>query len=118
MHVHINNLFSNIPATEPTEIFQTVLQYNNVKIERIVSTGQTSPVDQWYDQEQAEWVILLSGSARLQFAKNPTVVVLSAGDYVFIPAHEKHRVDWTDPELESIWLAVHIYEDCISHPPG
>ncbi|MEE9412562.1 MAG: cupin domain-containing protein, partial [Methylococcales bacterium] len=78
----------------------------SVRIERIISKGHTSPKPGWYDQEQHEWVVLLKGKAVIAFADKPSAT-LRAGDYISINAHEKHRVDWTDPEGETIWLAVH-----------
>lgn len=111
MNTRLNNIFSELPAQLPTELFQTLAENPHVKIERIISQGQASPPDFWYDQVHAEWVILLQGHARLQFAKDRTIITLTAGDYLFIPAHEKHRVDWTDPATISIWLAIHLYEN-------
>jgi cupin 2 domain-containing protein len=111
MSYPINNLFHNLPTSAQCEVFDTLLQHKQVKIERIVSKGQASLAEEWYDQAQAEWVILLAGNARLQFAKDKAIISLTAGDYIFIPAHEKHRVDWTDPATESVWLAIHLYEN-------
>ena len=111
MNSSLKNIFSELPEQLPVELFQTLVQNSHVKIERILSKGQASPPDFWYDQQQDEWVILLQGRARLQFAKDRTIITLTAGDYLFIPAHEKHRVDWTDPAMISIWLAIHLYEN-------
>jgi cupin 2 domain-containing protein len=86
------NLFENLPGA---------------RIERIVSTGQASPPGFWYDQEQAEWVLLLSGSAGLLIEGEDAPRVLGPGDYVEIPARKKHRVEWTDPKEPTVWLAVH-----------
>lgn len=110
MNSRLKNIFTELPALIPTELFQTLAQNQHIKIERILSTGQASPADFWYDQPHAEWVILLQGQARLQFAQDRTIITLAAGDYLFIPAHEKHRVDWTDPATISIWLAIHLFE--------
>ncbi|MDX2244117.1 MAG: cupin domain-containing protein [Leptolyngbyaceae cyanobacterium bins.302] len=77
-----------------------------MKIERIVSRGHTSPETGWYDQEQNEWVIVLQGEAVLSF-EHEEPLCLKVGDYINIPAHSKHRVDWTDPNQETIWLAIH-----------
>lgn len=89
------------------EYFETLLQRQHLRIERIVSTGQMTPEDSWYDQEWDEWVLVVRGSATLVFADTPQAVALQAGDYVLIPAHRRHRVSWTDPEQETLWLAVH-----------
>ena len=78
----------------------------NIQIERIISTGQTTPSGQWYNQELDEWVILLQGEAELCYA-DYTKIKLKAGDYLLIPAHTKHRVEYTSIEPPCIWLAVH-----------
>ena len=100
------NIFSNIPNNLPEEIFETIVANDKIKIERIVSKGQSSPKDFWYDQDQNEWVIVLEGKARLVFEGNETIN-LNKGDYINIPAHKKHRVEWTDPHVETIWLAIY-----------
>lgn len=101
------NIFTGIPPSLPAEIFETLWQNRQIRIERIISKGHSSPGDTWYDQEGDEWVLLLQGSAALQF-ENCAVVEMRAGDYLFIPARCKHRVIWTDPRRESIWLAIHL----------
>jgi cupin 2 domain-containing protein len=99
--------FFELPADRPTaELFETLLQQDFLKIERIISTGQTTPVGQWYDQAQDEWVLLLQGIARLSFADRPAQT-LQAGDYLYIPAHQRHRVEFTSTEPPCIWLAMH-----------
>ncbi len=109
MNPVINNILSNIPKQIPNELFQTLLSKDSLKIERIVSQGHYSSIDQWYDQIQDEWIILIEGQAKLQFKNDLTPIVLNPGDYLLIPAHTKHRVHWTDPKLKTIWLAIHIY---------
>jgi len=88
------------------EFFETLQETENIKIERIISTGQTTPPDEWYDQEKAEWVILLTGEAELTF-ENGNIKKLTAGDYLFIPPHQKHRVSYTSVEPACVWLAVY-----------
>ncbi|MCA2736677.1 cupin domain-containing protein [Microcystis sp. M158S2] len=88
------------------EKFEQIVSGNNIQIERIISTGQTTPSGQWYDQELDEWVILLQGEAELSYADD-TKIILKAGDYLFIPAHTKHSVEYTSIEPACIWLAVH-----------
>ncbi|MGR8935196.1 MAG: cupin domain-containing protein [Gammaproteobacteria bacterium] len=102
------NIFIGLPATLPDEKFETLLQNPHLRIERIISQGHVTPADTWYDQEDDEWVLLLQGSAALQFENRPATLEMHAGDYVFIPAHCKHRVTWTDAQQESIWLAIHM----------
>ena len=102
------NLFADLPAHLPAELVTKLLEAANVRIERIVSHGHASPADFWYDQPQAEWVIVLNGAARLQFEDG--AVEMKPGDFVNIPAHRKHRVEWTTTDEPTIWLAVH-YEE-------
>ena len=99
------NLFEKIPSCLPKETFDTLLCNNSVKIERIISKGHTSPESGWYDQEQHEWVLLIQGTAIITYDDGKEVN-LSKGDYLNIPAHIKHKVSWTDPSCETIWLAV------------
>lgn len=99
------NLYAKIPDEIPKEIFETLAGNKNIKIERIISQGHSSPKDFWYDQEETEWVILLKGNAKLQF-EGDKIIEMLPGDYINIPSHTKHRVEWTDPEVRTIWLAV------------
>lgn len=102
----IHNLFAGLPQNLSEELFATLVVTDTVRIERIVSKGHVSPADGWYDQDGNEWVILLRGAARLAF-DDGREVSMAPGDWLEIPAHRKHRVAWTDPEQDSIWLAVH-----------
>jgi len=104
----INNILADIPAQLPNELFSSLLLNEQVHIERIVSRGHCSDKYQWYDQAYDEWVILLQGAATLEFFGQTAHKKLQAGDYLLIPAHCKHRVDWTHPEMDSLWLAVHL----------
>jgi cupin 2 domain-containing protein len=103
------NLFADLSDHQPGELFQTLLTTAGVRIERIVSHGHASPEGFWYDQDQHEWVLLLRGAARLTFEGEPALH-LAPGSYVHIPAHRRHRVDWTDPTQPTVWLAIH-YDD-------
>lgn len=100
-----NNLFQNVPDKLPDEIFETIAQSENVKIERIVSDGHTSQPGFWYNQDQNEFVIVLKGNAVLEF-EDGTTKKMSEGDYQIIPAHQKHRVAYTDTIGKTIWLVV------------
>lgn len=102
------NLFAILPERLREEEITTLAALPGARIERIVSTGQASPLGFWYDQEQAEWVVLLSGSAGLLFEGEAAPRILRPGDYVEIPAHARHRVEWTDVEEPTVWLAVHV----------
>ena len=103
----IKNIFSGIKNQSPEEIFETIIKTNQFKIERIISSGQSTDKEKWYDQDIDEWVILLKGSAGLLFESNNEEIIMKPGDYVNIPAHQKHRVEWTDANEETIWMAVH-----------
>ena len=101
----MNNIFSALPPNLEAEVFETLVNSETVKIERIISKGHTTPESDWYDQTQNEWVIILQGEATLTF-EHGEKICLTTGDYLNIPAHQKHRVSWTDPNQETIWLAV------------
>jgi len=103
----IRNIFSDIGSALPDEQVEELLAAGTLRIERIVSTGQASPPDFWYDQNWTEWVLLLAGSAMLQFENDPEPRRLKPGDFLLIAPHTRHRVAWTDPAQATIWLAVH-----------
>jgi len=90
-----------------SEFFQNILCNQTIKIERIISEGHASPPDFWYDQDEYEWVILLKGMAQIRFKSAPEAITLSEGDYLLINPHERHRIEWTDPNQKTIWLAIH-----------
>ena len=100
------HLFHAIPAGLPVEISDCLLQSGSVRIERIVSKGQHSPPGFWYDQHEHEWVLLVRGEATLRFEQGNKTVRLTPGSYVNIAAHERHRVEWTAVDEETVWLAV------------
>lgn len=103
-----HNIF-DIPADlrVDEEFFETLASAEGLRIERIISHGQTTPKGQWYDQGEDEWVILLQGEASLQW-EDGSQSRLSAGDWVFIPAHRRHRVSNTTEKPPCVWLAIHI----------
>ncbi|MFL9823836.1 cupin domain-containing protein [Rhodoplanes sp. SY1] len=101
------NLFAGSETRRAEEVIATLLATPDLKIERIVSHGQASPPGFWYDQAWGEWVVLLSGTATLRFEKEAAPRDLRPGDFVHIPAHARHRVDATDPDGATVWLAVH-----------
>ena len=103
----IKNLLHDLPRTADQEQLVDLLKRPALRIERIVSTGQSSPPGFWYDQAHGEWVALLAGEARLRFEDEPAARTLRAGDFVDIAAHRRHRVDWTHPAEPTVWLAVH-----------
>lgn len=106
------NLLTNLPDARQAEVFQTLLeQRGGVRIERIVSWGQATPEGQWYDQDHEEWVLLLSGGAAVQLAGEADARRLEAGDWLHLPVHCRHRVAWTAPDQETVWLAIHWKND-------
>lgn len=107
MTFQFGSLFEQIPKELPDELVQTLCSSEQVRIERIVSRGQASPDGCWYDQEQSEFVLLVSGSAGLRIEGHDDILVLKPGDYLNIEAHLKHRVEWTAAECDTVWLAVH-----------
>jgi len=102
------NLLADLPITAlPAELMDTLLSRPGLRIERIVSTGQASPPDFWYDQDEGEWVLLLAGAARLRFADEIEARQLKPGDWLDIVPHRRHRVEWTHAEEKTIWLAIY-----------
>jgi cupin 2 domain-containing protein len=107
MTVEAGNLLASLPRGLAAEQMTELLASENVRIEHIVSTGQASPPGFWYDQDRAEWVLLLTGSAGLLIEGEAASRTMRPGDYLHIPAHRRHRVEWTDPAQPTVWLAVH-----------
>ncbi len=103
----IGNLFGHIPAQLSEEFVEILVKTTYFHMERIVSQGQATPPGQWYDQETHEWVALLSGGAGLLLEGDPEPVVMRPGDHLLIPARRRHRVEWTDPTQQTVWLALH-----------
>lgn len=103
------NLLASLPdGRTQEELFEPLLSQPGVRIERIVSTGQVTPPDEWYDQDDDEWVAVLAGAARLQIEDEPTERQLAVGDWLFLPAHCRHRVTWTQEHPATVWLAIHV----------
>lgn len=105
--VSSGNLLSMLPKKLKEEQFTELVASDHVRIERIVSRGQACGPDDWYDEQEAEWVLVLAGSARIIFEDEPEPRALAAGDYLYIPPRKRHRVAWTDPDEPTVWLAVH-----------
>ncbi len=102
----VKNFFETTSDKLPEELIEIISHNDSVKIERIISEGHSSPPGFWYDQETNEFVILLEGSAILKF-ENGQTINLKKGDYLTIPAHVKHRVEYTPSDRKTFWLAVH-----------
>jgi cupin 2 domain-containing protein len=100
------NLLRSLPDASAAECVDALMTRPGLRFERIVSLGQASPTGFWYDQAEGEWVLLLAGAARLRFAEEDEARLLGPGDWLEIPPHRRHRVDWTDPATPTVWLAV------------
>ena len=107
------NLFDNLPEDLAEEVVDVLVSRDGVRIERIISDGHASPDGFWYDQQDHEWVVVLHGSAVVEFRDDDTVH-LNCGDWLDIPAHRKHRVVATSDEDKTIWLAVFFPADSYS----
>jgi cupin 2 domain-containing protein len=102
----LKNLLADIPEQLPQELVEVLASAPGVRIERIVSHGHCSPDGFWYDQDDNEFVMLLSGAARLLFEGDAKPIEMKLGSYVNIAAHQRHRVEWTDPDVKTVWLVV------------
>jgi cupin 2 domain-containing protein len=101
------NLFDALPSVLATEELQTLVATGSLRLVRIVSTGQASPPEEWYDQPDHEWVVLLKGAAAIRFEDEDSARTLGPGDFLSIPAHVRHRVEWTAASEPTVWLALH-----------
>jgi cupin 2 domain-containing protein len=101
------NLLTGLPASQAEEQIERLVGEPNLRIERIVSTGQASPPGFWYDQPDDEFVVLLAGAATLRFEADDATLDLAPGDWVEIPARARHRVERTQADPPTVWLAVH-----------
>ena len=106
----MKNLFQSLPEALSEELVDLLVDNGSVRIERIVSTGHSSPDGQWYDQDDHEWVVVLRGQARLFFEGDDQPTKMRPGDFLNIPAHRKHRVEWTSSDEPTVWLTV-FYQD-------
>jgi len=102
----MKNLLTDLPPTKNEEIFEKIIQHPHFTLERIITSGQHTPEGQWYDQHQDEWVIVIQGQAQLDF-EDGEQHTMQAGDSLHIPAHRRHRVTWSDPKKNTIWLVLH-----------
>jgi cupin 2 domain-containing protein len=101
------SLFRNLPDATREERFEELSRVKSFRIERIISAGQVSPPGFWFDQPNEEWVLVVQGKAEISLLDPDETIRLSAGDWLMIAAHRKHRVEFTSRELPTIWLAVH-----------
>ena len=107
----VRNLFAALPQDEASEQVVELLSRPGLRIERIVSNGHASAEGYWYDQSLAEWVVVLRGHARLSFEDEAAPCLLGPGDFIDIAPHRRHRVEWTDPDEPTVWLAIHYRAD-------
>jgi cupin 2 domain-containing protein len=105
MVVTVRNIFADHDQGSDAEHFSTLFENGSVKVEKIVSHSYSSPAGFWYDQTEHEWVIVLRGTAALEFAGGQ-IVEMTEGDYVSIPRGLRHRVARTSKD--TVWLAVHL----------
>ncbi len=108
--IECGNLLADVAERHAEEQFAVLAETATAQIERIVSTGQASPPGFWFDQDWAEWVLLVAGSAGLLIEGESATRILRPGDYIELPAHVRHRVEWTDADAPTVWLAVHFRE--------
>ena len=106
----MDNLLADLPRRLHAEEVVELVGRGDVRIERIVSTGQATPEDEPYRQDHDEWVLLLAGAARV-WLDGRGERTLAPGDAILIPAGTMHRVAWTDPDEPTVWLAVHFGGD-------
>jgi len=102
----MKNIFDIKKLISSKEVIETILESKNIRIERIVSNGEISPKDFWYNQDNDEWVCLIQGTAIIEFEEEEEVK-LKEGDYLLIPAHKKHRVSFVSKNPNCIWIAIH-----------
>lgn len=107
MSTRPRNVLTDVPRALPAELVEELVRAPGVRLERIVSHGQHTPDGEWYDQEWDEWVVVLTGRATLRIEGEHDVVALAPGDSLLLPAHVRHRVEWTDPAADTVWLALH-----------
>ena len=100
------NLLFPLPDARAAERVDELLSRPGLRVARIVSSGQASAPGFWYDQTEGEWIVLLAGAARLRFADEAQARLLRPGDCLDIAPHRRHRVEWTDPDTPTVWLAV------------
>lgn len=103
----VHNLYTHSEAYTQGEVIESLLEGDQFRLERIVSGGQSTPPGEWYDQDESEWVVLLSGEAQVRFEASGDTLTLKPGDYIHLPARCRHRVESTAPDAATTWLALH-----------
>ena len=121
------NIYDKIPESITEEIIEIMYQNPHCKVERIISNGQITTENEWYDQDQEEWIILVQGEAtilieKLQEESSDKCNILNCnikeescdkvhmvkGDTLLIKSHQKHRVIYTSQNPLCIWLCVFV----------
>ncbi|MDP7638693.1 MAG: cupin domain-containing protein [Candidatus Hydrogenedentes bacterium] len=103
----LGNIFNSIRQFQDEEFSESLLHAKGFRLERIISTGQRTPNGEWLNEDLDEWVVMLTGKAYLSFGDSNEIIDLKPGDYLNIPAHRRHRVEWTDPSEATVWLTIH-----------
>ena len=106
----MKSMLTDLPADKAQEHFEDLLTRPGVKLERIVTYGQATPAGEWYDQAWDEWVMVVQGEAKLLLEQGEQLLHMKPGDHVMLPAHCRHRVEWTPDDQTTIWLALHLGE--------
>lgn len=96
-----------LPEDFGDEVFDTLLDGGRFRLLRIVSNGQATPAGVWLDQDDDEWVLVVAGAAVLLVEGEEKGRAMVPSDWLFLPAHCRHRVEWTDPDQPTVWLALH-----------
>jgi len=106
----MRNLFADLPSESlPDELFETLCSGKKFELKRIISTGQTTAENEWYEQDSHEWFVVLKGEAKILFADN-SVRHLFPGDCLQIPAKTKHRVIYTSTTKVTVWLVIYYFD--------
>jgi cupin 2 domain-containing protein len=103
----LNNLLHDLPDASEREVFEDLLRGDGFRVERIVSLGQATPPGQWLELAEQEWVLVLRGAGSVLFEGEAESLLLGPGDCLLIPSRARHRVEWTDPDQPTVWLAIH-----------
>jgi len=106
--LEFGQLLQALPSAEAGEVLDTLLARDGIRIERIVSHGQSTPEGEWYDQKEDEWVVVLRGAAKLLLEGEAAPRELNPGDFIYLPAGRRHRVSWTTVDEPTVWLAIHM----------
>jgi len=107
MMLSAGNLLSSLPLSAPAEVFEPLLAADGLRLERIISTGHVTPPGEWLAQNWDEWVVLLTGEAKLLIEGEVDPRGLRPDDWINIPAGVRHRVEWTSKDPPTVWLALH-----------